>query len=455
MSGIEKRGKPTLTITSSSFVEDAHWSAKAFGCPEMQLLEVPQPITNQTADGINAMIDAALDQVEQGLVAGTYAPPEKFEHHVVSSSAALRYEGGDLLECLDRMNRAFIESGWSDGLPLVAPTREKVARMVAASGRDPAEVVGVFEPGFGVGTVEKIAANAVMAGCEANAMPVVLAIAETILVPRFGLRSLAMSTGPQAPVVMVSGPYADAIGMNRGVCALGPGSISSVNVAIGRSLRLLMMNIGLSYPGVSDMDTIGTPLKFSACVAENEARTPWDPFRVSKGFAKDSTTVTLHAPYGLVEVFDFYNTTPEKLAQTFGYAICNMALPTAGAWLINNPGPRDGTGPFHGDYELPIMMCPEHAEVFARAGWTRKDVQQAIFDACRLPFKVLMHNKPPEAFAASNPQLQWLWDQPDTEVSYIRRADFIDIFVVGGDAGRSLYWSTGGAGVTTEVKLKA
>jgi hypothetical protein len=129
---------------------------------------------------------------------------------------------------------------------------------------------GLFAPGFGVGTVRKIAANAVMAGCAPNTMPVIMAMMDCILDPSMGLRTWAMSTGPQAPIVLVSGSDRGRDRMNRGICALGPGSISQVNVAIGRALRLIMMNVGLSYPGVSDMDTIGTPMKFSACVAENE-----------------------------------------------------------------------------------------------------------------------------------------------------------------------------------------
>ena len=172
------------------------------------------------------------------------------------------------------------------------------------------DVLGIFAPGMGIGTIEKIAANAVMAGCRPEAMPVVLAMTGCILDPRLGLRTFAMSTGPQAPVVLVSGPIAKQIGMNNGICALGPGSISAVNVAIGRALRLIMMNVGHCYPGVSDMDTIGSSLKFSACVAENEERNPWEPFRVHLGHSRESSTVTVNVPYGVVELFDFLNSRP-------------------------------------------------------------------------------------------------------------------------------------------------
>jgi len=419
----------------------------------MQLLEVPMPITNQREADIHSMIDAAMAQVTSGLVSGTYRPPESYPHHVVATEAPLVYPGKDLLDCFDVMNDAFVKAGWSDGMPLVPPTRTKVDAMVKASGRARDEVVGVFEPGLGVGTVEKIAANAVMAGCKPEAMPIVLAAAECILDPLIGLRTLAMSTGPQAPIIFVSGPYAEKIGMNSGCCALGPGSVSKVNIAIGRTLRLLMMNIGHSYPGVSDMDTIGSPLKFSACVAENESRTPWEPFRVAKGFSREETTVTVHAPYGIAEVYDFYNTEPEALARTFAMATISPHAGNAN-WLVMNPGPGL-PGPLHGRYELPIMMAPDHADVFRKAGWSRRQVQEAIFRHARAPFKNLINNKPPEAFLATNPHLQWLWDNPDTQISVFKSPDLVDILVVGAEAGRSLYWYSGSAGATKAVKLGA
>src|SRR5260370_20247159 len=134
-------------------------------------------------------------------------------------------------------------------------------------------------------------------------MPVIMAMMECILDPSMGRRTWAMSTGPQAPLVLVSGPIADEIGMNRGVCALGPGSISAVNVALGRALRLIMMNVGLCYPGISDMDTIGTPMKFSACVAENEERTPWAPWRGHYGFCPAPAPATLHPPRRSSQLF--------------------------------------------------------------------------------------------------------------------------------------------------------
>lgn len=453
MSELEKRGVATVAWTAQRFAEDARWSANVFGCPETPIAVAPEPFTNQDASKIQRMVDAGLEQVIAALThtLDRLSAPPVFQHIKPSPEPELRYQGRDLLDCFDRMNAAFIEAGWSDGLPLVPPTHEKVAAMVAASCRKADEVIGVFEPGFGIGTVEKIAANAVMAGCKPEAMPVVLAMAECILDPKLGLRTFAMSTGPQAPVVMVSGPIAKRIGMNSGICALGPGSISSVNVAIGRTLRLIMMNVGHSYPGVSDMDTIGTPMKFSACVAENEAANPWEPHRVTRGYKRESSIVTVNVPYGVCELFDFQNHDPALLAETFCTAINNAAQVTSGYWLISTQD-KSGPGPFHGDTQNLILLCPDHAKAFADAGWSLQRVKEELFKGARMPFRKLMLNKPRQGFAVAHPHLQWLWDTPETEVSLFRTPEAFDIFVVGADAGRSLYFYGGSISVSREVR---
>jgi hypothetical protein len=228
--------------------------------------------------------------------------------------------------------------------------------------------------------------------------------------------------------------------------------MSQVNIAIGRACRLIMMNVGLSYPEVSDMDTIGNTGKFSQCVAENEGKTPWEPFRVSKGFSADSTTVTLHAPYAVSDVTDFHNTTPEAIVETFCLAARNCAVSGAGVWLVNGGG--DGPeidGPFHGDWDPVIMMAPEHARIFETAGWSRSRMQEAFFEGAKAPFKDIMHTKSPENFVATHPELQWLWANPEAKVSLYRRPDQIDIFVVGKEAPRSLFWYGGTTAVTREV----
>jgi len=455
MAAFEERGLPTVSWVAVGFEEDARFSAEVFGCPDLPFAVAPLPFTNGDPVHIAQMVDDALPQVIEGLTTTPTAERARpvFDHLTLCADDELSFDGDDLLACFDAMNAEFVRNGWSDGMPLVPPTRAKVDAMVAASGRAADDVVGVFAPGLGIGTVEKIAANAVMAGAPPNAMPVILAMAECVLDDTIGLRTFAMSTGPQAPVVMVSGPIADEIGMNRGVCALGPGSVSSVNVAIGRTLRLIMMNVGHSYPGISDMDTIGSSMKFSACVAENEERNPWAPFRVQEGYDERESTVTVNVPYGVCELFDFQNHDPELLVESYATVTRNVAgSPSPGVWLVKEPADPSAGYPFNGVYHNLIMMCPEHAEVFANSGWTIDDIKQALHRRSRLPFRTAMVNKPMPLFEASHPELHHLLDDPDAEVDLYPSAECFQVFVVGAVAGRSLYFHGGTVSVTKPVR---
>jgi hypothetical protein len=451
---LERRGVPAIGLTAAIFDEDARFSTQTFGVPEAVPVIVPECFSNKTPQEVAAMVDGAMDAIVDGLTRDRPVLEQlvPFEKIVLEPAPQLSFLGSDLMDAFDEMQRRFIANGWSDGMPLIPPTPAKVEAMIAASGRDGDAVVGYFAPGFGVGTVRKIAANAVMAGCAPNTMPVILAMMECILEPSIGLRTWAMSTGPQAPVVLVSGPIADEIGMNRGICALGPGSISQVNVAIGRALRLIMMNVGLSYPGVSDMDTIGTPAKFSFCVAENEAKTPWASWRVQQGFKPEDSTVSVNVPYGMTEFFDFKNSDPELMIETWStLTSAASGSPAAGAWLIKKNAPLSEGYPFHGEFANLLLMAPDHAAVFARAGWTPDDIKQAIHRASKLSFRQVMLNQEYDAFKASHPELLWLLDAPETMINVYPSPDCFEFFVVGASAGRSQFCFGGTNTVTKKV----
>ena len=453
MSHSEKRGIPAVTWTAETFVHDAQWSATVWGRPEVGLAVVPECFTNNTPEMIRSMVDAAMDQVIKIL---THAPAQKqvkLEHISREPELELHYQGADLLDCFDEMQRAFIGAHWSDGLPLVPPTRKKVEAMVAFTGLPADHVVGYLEPGFGIATIEKIAANAVMAGARPEHMPIILAMIDCFMDPRSGWRGVCMSTGPQAPVIMVSGRYAKEIGLNGGVCAIGPGSVSEVNVVIGRTARLLAMNIGLSYPGVSDMDTHGSCMKFSYCVAENEERNPFEPYRVTKGFAEDSTTVTVNMPFAHMEVFDFENHDPHKLIEVMCSMVTTMGAAMNGYWLYNTKGPIGTPSVFRGETQNLLFLCPDHAMAFHRAGWTLQNIREALFDGSRLPFGKLMVNRPMSLFHTVHPELKWLAENPEIEVSLFETPDQFDLFVLGGDAGWSTYHDGGTFSITREVKL--
>lgn len=449
MTLLERRGIPTVSYTAQGFVRDAHRSAESFGLPELPIAVVPKPFTNQEPEEIRSMVDGAIEQVIAGLtqeVARTEMPKEL----VFLDEEWLTFDGDDALGAFQAMNERFLSYGWSDGLPLVPPTEEALERMLRGTSRSPEDVVAVLEPGFGIATVAKIAANAVMAGCRPEHLPVVIAAVECLAEPKMYLRNKAMSTGPHAPLLWVNGPIRRQIGLNSGVCALGPGAPSFANTVIGRAVRLCMMNVGHTYSGVSDMDTVGSPLKYAACVAENEEESPWPPYHTEHGFDPETSTVTVQFVYGICELHDFQSAEPERLAEVFATAALNVAQVPTGMWLIGRRAdPRYGTE--EKEHHC-LFICPEHAAVFHKAGWDKGDIRRALHRQARLPFRLLMLNKEPQALTLAHPELAWLWESPDTLVPVLEDADCYDIVVVGGTAGRGAFFWGAGEPVTKPIQ---
>jgi len=443
---LERRGIPTVIFTAKTFVDDAQRTAAHLGLPGLPLAVVPLPFTNQKPEAVHAMAEAAFEQTVAGLTRPV-EEPKATERHVADER--LTYEGADALAAWAAMNADFLARGWSDGFPLVAPTERAVAAMLEGTTRARGEQVVTLEPGFGIATVEKIAIAAVMAGCSPEHMPLLLAAVRALAEPKMYIRNKAMSTGPHAPLVLVNGPRGRDAGLNSGMCALGPGAPSAKNSVLGRALRLVMMNVGHTYVGVSDMDTIGSPLKYSLCCAENEKESPWEPYHVARGFAREASTVTVHFVYGMCELYDFQSTTPERLVQVFATAAANAAQVGTALWLIGRRAdPRSKT---EEKEHNTLFLCPEHAQVFARAGWGRTQIQEALYQKARLPFSTLMLTKEPKAMAVAHPELGWLPDHPDLLLPVVEDAGCFDIAVVGAAAGRGAYFYGAGEPVTMLV----
>lgn len=396
---------------------------------------MPEPFTNHGPESIRAMVDKGVAQILAGLTRDlpAEAPPTEI---VFVDHEWLTFDGDDLLEAAARLDARFLEYGWSDGFPLRPPTERALERMLAGTTRQPQDVVAVLEPGFGLATVEKIAANAVMAGCRPEHLPVVIAAIECLADPAMQVRNMAMSTGPHAPLVLVNGPIRQRLGLNSGMCALGPGAPSFANSVIGRAVRLCMMNVGHTYPGVSDMDTIGTPVKYSLCVAENEESSPWSPYQVERGFPADASTVTVHFNYGICDLYDFYNWEPDRLIEVFASAAANVGILSTGLWLLGRrTDPRYG---IEQKEHFDLFIAPEHARIFEKSGWSKDDVRQALHKQARLAFRTLMVNKNPAALEASHPELTWLWDSPDTLVPILEGPDCYELMVVGAPVGEGV-----------------
>jgi hypothetical protein len=261
---------------------------------------------------------------------------------------------------------AMYSRGWSDGLPLVPPTEERVLRMLDGSSRDPQEVVGMVPPALAAATVEKIAVNAVMAGCKPEYLPVVLAAVEAVLEEQFAMHGVLATTMFVGPVLIVNGPVRRRIGMNAKGNALGQGN--RANAAIGRALQLVIRNIGEGRPQEVDRATLGNPGKFTYCFAEDEEGSSWEPLSVERGVKPGQSAVTVFAGYGLQGIVDQKSRDPESLAKSFAgslKALSNVKhAPSSDALLV---------------------VCPEHHRTFKNAGWSKARLYEELYRLCDIP----------------------------------------------------------------------
>jgi hypothetical protein len=439
MAELEKVGIPTVTFVARDFLKDWQHSAPVFGVEHLPHVIVPHPFIGLDAGDIQPHVDAAFDSLVKMLREPAVPAAGKSEKAPATpaQSDIIAVEGDDPYVAFQRMNRMFLDEGWGDGFPLWAPTRKAVDEMLAGTRKSPDHVMAILAPGFGVATVEKIAINAVMAGCRPEHMPLLLAAIEAISDPRFMLRNVAMSTGSHAPFMLVSGPIAKRLGVNAGRCALGPGVLSQVNTVLGRAIRLFYMNLGHAYPGVMDMDTLGTPNKYSMCLAENVEDSPWEPYHVEKGFDVNDSVVTMGSTYALCEVDDHTGTTPEAVLNVACATASNQGVKSVGFWLLGQRG--DPLAGVQAKDKHFLIVCPVHAAIFKKYGWSKQQIRDYLYKNARLPFGRFMANKEPATFRTSHPKLQFLWDSPDTLMPVLETVDCFEIIVAGASGGRSAY----------------
>jgi len=276
--------------------------------------------------------------------------------------AARRIELGGMEDDIE----SCFERGWSDGLPLVPPTEERVVRMLQGTTRQPDEVVGLVPPDLAECTVEKVAINAVMAGCKPEYLPVVLAAVEAALIDEFCMHGLLCTTMFGSPLVIVNGPVRGAIGMNSGINALGQGN--RANATIGRALQLVIRNVGGGRPGEIDRSCLGNPGKYTYCFAEDEEGSCWEPLSVERGFAPGQSTVTLFAGEGVQSVVDQKSRTAESLARTF--AACLR--------VVDHPKLAMAA-------DAVLVVSPEHQRVFADDGWSKAQLKARLDELLQLP----------------------------------------------------------------------
>jgi hypothetical protein len=318
---------------------------------------------------------------------------------------------------LDAINRLYRERRWSDGLPVIPPTPERVERMLRATSRGRHEVVAEVAPGFGEATVERIAVNAVLAGCDPEYLPVVIAATEAVAAREFNLQGIQATTNSAAVWVIVNGPRAKELGVNAAHNCLGQGTWA--NATIGRALRLVLQNIGGALPGEMDRATHGQPGKYSFCCAENEEASPWEPLHVERGHARDASTVTVVGAEGTMNM-----NTHSKDPDEFVRAVAETMI---------HPPSNEYT---HGG-EPWLVISPEHAQVLARAGMGKAELKRRLWESSKMPASRMTEKDLLRVHDSRTEELGRIG--PNTLLPICPRPEDIWLIVAGGPGTHSIY----------------
>jgi hypothetical protein len=350
---IERRGIPTVNVFSTAFAEAARKQAAGRGLLELPLVQVPHPMHTAQHHTVTERADAAIDELVERLTSAGNSDIAK---------APDRFDGAN---DNDDQEMLFVR-GWTDGLPVVFPTVNKVAAMIEASGRDAKEQIGPIPPCWRNATIEKIAINAVMAGCKPDYFPVVLAAIDALLDNDCQLYGIQTATNTTAPLLIVNGPIVDELGINSRGNVFGQGV--RANATIGRAVQLVLRNIGGDIAGETDMATHGQAGKFSSCIAEAEVDSPWAPLHVDSGFAAEENTVTAIGASAPHNIFTYGCKTGQDILEHFigattGLGHNNIIFPT---------------GPL-------FIVSPEHAGTLARDGIGKTEIRNAVFERARIP----------------------------------------------------------------------
>ncbi|MET0151141.1 MAG: thioredoxin family protein [Candidatus Binatia bacterium] len=270
----------------------------------------------------------------------------------------------ELAELEDEHETMFAR-GWSDGLPLVAPTEDRVMRMLQGTTRRPSEIVAVVPPDLVECSVEKVGINAVMAGCKPEYLPVVLAAVEAACTEHFNIHGVLATTMPVGPVIVVNGPVRRAIGMNSGMNVFGQGN--RANLTIGRALQLVVRNVGGGRPGEVDRATHGNPGKIAFCFAEDEEGSPWPPLSGDFGAASGTNTVVLFTGEGPRTIVDQLSRDPESLSRSLAASLRTLHH----AKIVMA-------------FDCLLAIGPEHARVFRQAGWSKEKVVARLHELLQI-----------------------------------------------------------------------
>ena len=333
-----------------------------------------------------------------------------------------QYEVSDTAEAIE----FYYTKGWTDGLPVIPPTEGSIQAMLDGAGLEPGDEITFIEQRQVSVTAEKVAINAVMAGCKPEYMPVIVAALEGIGDPRYSYHGPSTSTGGSAVFMLVNGPITRELGINRGDNLFGPGW--RANATIGRAVRLVMRNVIGTMPGQLDRSTLGHAGKYTYCIAENEEGSPWPPVHVERGFTPEQSAVTVLAALAPHQFYNQLSNTPEGILTT----LCAHMRISAGA----------GMQP-----QYVLIISGEHMKVMAKEGWSKDDIKRFCFENTQTPLAELkrINLRPEEVSPEDETTMVTLVASPE---------DFI-VVAAGSEAGAfSAYIPGWGGKVATQSVTK-
>lgn len=402
-------------MVTDEFFSLAESESQNRGMADLPLVKVPHPVGSIALDRLRSLAESTVDAIAEQLLRNS-----KF----AAGATAINRTNGDDSDSLIMVSsepaelfNEMIERGWSDGLPVLPPTGAAVEIMVAASGLDKHFSLGAMPPLNGRAVIEKLAANAVMAGCLPEYFPLVVAATKGVLLPGFNLDGVQTTTGNVAPMIIVNGPCRHRLKINSGANVLGQGW--RANATIGRALRLIMANIGGATPGQFDKSTVGQPAKYTFCFGENEEASPWEPLHVERSVGKGVDTVSVTGCSGVYSAVDMASQTAKGLLKTFA--------------LTMTGGLASGVT----TTEVLFVICPEHAAIFAAGGYSKDDIRQELFAMARLPHEKISDENL-ELLSKRRPR----WFQKNgaaREIGAVDRPEDIWLVVAGGAGAKSAY----------------
>jgi len=405
----------TVTVVTDVFVELGRAVATALGSPDVRISVIPRPVGELKEAEVRASARNAFQDIMNQL----FAP--RVQSSEISADRVPRIL--EFCGSWEEINDYFYGQRWTDGLPIVPPVYASVERLLALAGEAPEAVVGVVAPTMGIATVEKIAINAVMAGCEPRYFPVVLAAVKAICRPEFNLLPMQATTNPVTPMIIVNGPVVKQLQLNAGYNVLGQGW--KANATIGRALRFVLNNIGGGIPGKVDKACHGQPGKFSLCIAENEEASPWEPFHVERGFSAQDSTVSVIGVAGTQDIIHYARTSAKKILDTIVRSI-----------------PREGYKNLYSGGEPLLILGPEQAAILGAERLSKKEIKRFIFEGTKVPV-TLFHPETVDFIKGRRPRV-FPEGCETTEIPIADRAEDIQIIVAGGAGNHNVFMPTWG-----------